>query len=80
MVIGSSSQFDLPILVQVAWNAQKHSVTIFSCCIANKTTGLRFPKIIRVHNNACVVGFVSFTFIFGALASEGKRGHFRRHR
>ena len=70
----------LCVLVQVAWNAQKHSVTIFSCCIANKTIRLRFRKIIRVHNNACVVGFVSFTFIFGALASEGKRGHFRRHR
>jgi len=23
------------VLVQVAWNAQKHSVTIFFCCIAN---------------------------------------------
>jgi len=23
------------LLVQVAWNAQKHSVTIFFCCIAN---------------------------------------------
>ena len=25
----------LLLLVQVAWNAQKHSVTIFFCCIAN---------------------------------------------
>jgi len=29
----TSNQDDL--LVQVAWNAQKHSVTIFFCCIAN---------------------------------------------
>ena len=31
----------------------------------------------KVHNNACVVSFV---MIIGALAPEGKRGHFRRHR
>jgi len=42
--------------------------------------GVKHTMIKKVHNSACVVSFVGFNMIIGALAPEGKRGHFRRHR
>jgi len=56
---------------------QCHDFFLLYCELNHRAKHVMIKK---VHNSACVVSFVGFNMIIGALAPEGKRRHFRRHR